>query len=860
MKRCQLAKGILLAGSVVFSNLGIAVGLGDFEVQSFINEPLRFEVDLVDLDSSKITDLRAVIAPFEDPQTAGIDFNPELADLEVSVTDDGLLVTSSQPITAPFINVLVQIDWSSGRLRREYMILLDPPVALDKEGETVSAVVNAPAVENQDQPSQPSFKPPVFDQSQVTPADAEPKVGEANTVDLYTVQKGDTLWELALRYRPSASLSVQQMMLAIQQQNPSAFAGENINRLLAGQTLRIPNTSEIQRISEAMALAEVKRQNQWLLTQQQAAQVETAVARQLGAEDASPETNDLADTQTPASTKDNDSLSATDKVNAKTNLGSVRLITNQDTPGTISEGAGDPESQQQQIAALNSELALAMEDLDRSRRENNQLVNDLSLLQQQKEAIQRLLELKENQLAVLQNSEQIQAAQRENSTATDTAQNASEVVVADKTPVTEKPSWLEPDNLKATTTHLVESLRKYYDEFKLWLLGFGLLAAVLGLLALQRRKGGTTDKTADTDDLATHGNNDLDEQVKGAAASQATNSNTSDKDDELASETSPTRNHSDLLDNAVPDTQAAIKTISHQDELPSVYQIIQESKQFTQQGRFAKAVELLSQALEYYPQDIDLTMQLMEVAIELQDVSLFYRYERSLPHDLNEARQLKMARLQGLIHEFEQEAELISQPAELISQPAIAPYSHVTDSHGTDSAVSAVDENDQPNTIATPINDEVTPDNSVQRPENDNEEVSVTDAVDVTPTVAAGHESSATSSLTGEGLAATESSQEKTQPDNPMTMPSSNTQAEGDLDPEIVAMFEGMNLQELEADDEFDFLASTDECSTKLDLARAFIDMEDNDGALTLLQEVVEEGNDEQQTLAKKLIQQISSD
>ena len=59
-------------------------------------------------------------------------------------------------------------------------------------------------------------------------------------------------------------------------------------------------------------------------------------------------------------------------------------------------------------------------------------------------------------------------------------------------------------------------------------------------------------------------------------------------------------------------------------------------------------------------------------------------------------------------------------------------------------------------------------------------------------------------------------------------------------------------------DDDFDFLGETDENATKLDLARAYIDMGDAEGARDILNEVLSEGSDEQQGEAKELLSRVS--
>jgi pilus assembly protein FimV len=63
---------------------------------------------------------------------------------------------------------------------------------------------------------------------------------------------------------------------------------------------------------------------------------------------------------------------------------------------------------------------------------------------------------------------------------------------------------------------------------------------------------------------------------------------------------------------------------------------------------------------------------------------------------------------------------------------------------------------------------------------------------------------------------------------------------------------------DLEGDDDFDFLSGTDESATKLDLARAYIDMGDTEGARDILDEVVAEGSDTQQQEARDLIARLA--
>ena len=77
-----------------------------------------------------------------------------------------------------------------------------------------------------------------------------------------------------------------------------------------------------------------------------------------------------------------------------------------------------------------------------------------------------------------------------------------------------------------------------------------------------------------------------------------------------------------------------------------------------------------------------------------------------------------------------------------------------------------------------------------------------------------------------------------------------------DILDEAVEAFGGADelADDLGDSDDFDFLDGTDEASTKLDLARAYIDMGDVDGAKDILDEVAKEGSAEQQAEAKDLL------
>lgn len=289
MSRCLTR--ISLALVLLLSSEVWAIGLGDINLDSALNEPLRAEIELLSATPEELANLTVTLASADTFARYGIDRPFFLQDIEFNVEPGGpngpvVQVRSRSPITEPFLTFLVEASWSSGRLLREYTVLLDPPTYAPP------AVRQAPAVEAprratpadsqrierqppvQQQPAQqpepapaprPVAPPPTpARERDVAPeappsAPADTSYSRQSTGDYYVV-RGDTLWGIAQRLRPDSRLSMNQTMLAIFEANPEAFSN-NINMLAAGATLRIPSADEVFQISRGDAFAEVKRQN-----------------------------------------------------------------------------------------------------------------------------------------------------------------------------------------------------------------------------------------------------------------------------------------------------------------------------------------------------------------------------------------------------------------------------------------------------------------------------------------------------------------------------------------------------------------------------------------------------------------------
>ncbi|MDR2305979.1 MAG: LysM peptidoglycan-binding domain-containing protein [Paucimonas sp.] len=321
----------IAAASALSSGVANALGLGELTLKSAQNQPLDAEIELLDVRDLTAAEVAPSLAPAEDFAKAGVALPPYLQDLTFTpvLNPNGksvLRVTSSKPLPEPVVKFLVQVMWPQGRLLRDYSVLLDQAQA---------------------QGSQPA------------PAGVNPAVSSAS----YTTKRRDTLWQIAARNTHGGS--IQQTMLAIQALNPDAFIGNNINQLKTGQVLRLPDQQQIQALAQPAATREV--------AEQYAAWRE---GRRLG-----PRARQLD------ATRRGEAGAAPSRIAQGDNL---RLV----SPG--GKGAAG------EAKALSDKLAVAQESLDTSRRDNEELKSRMTDLQSQLDKLQRLIELKNDQLARLE--------------------------------------------------------------------------------------------------------------------------------------------------------------------------------------------------------------------------------------------------------------------------------------------------------------------------------------------------------------------------------------------------------------------------------------------------------------------------
>jgi len=269
-----------------------AAGLGQLSVISPLGQPLNAEIEIVSLQPGEEEGLVARLAPPDAFRAAGIDFNPALATARFAIERRGgrplLRVRTTQPVNDPFLEILVELQWTTGRLVREYTVLLDPPeyrgpqaIAAAPAARATPAAApepkpaEAPAAQPAPEPARapapapvearplPSVPAPAAEPAPAPAAEAqvekpaaaeaekpaaepvgEPAAAEEGKV---AVKKGDTLSEIARQNLPPGA-NLNQMLIAIYRANEDAFIRKNVNLLRAGRILDIPGAEAVSAI------------------------------------------------------------------------------------------------------------------------------------------------------------------------------------------------------------------------------------------------------------------------------------------------------------------------------------------------------------------------------------------------------------------------------------------------------------------------------------------------------------------------------------------------------------------------------------------------------------------------------------
>ena len=256
----------------LWGSSAMALSLGRITVQSALGEPLRAEVDLLDINAEEAASLQPSVASPESFKAAGLDYNPALSNLQASLRrrSDGrayIRLSGERVINDPFVDLILETRWSSGRIVRDYTLLFDPPnLRTTAAATTTPAQISPQPVASPPRPAAaptptPAAAPPtasVKPASEATrtamPAAARapmaltPSAGATKV----SVKPGDTASRIAAATRPD-NVSLDQMLVALLRTNPASFMGDNVNRIKAGTILNIPTAEQAASTPAAQA-------------------------------------------------------------------------------------------------------------------------------------------------------------------------------------------------------------------------------------------------------------------------------------------------------------------------------------------------------------------------------------------------------------------------------------------------------------------------------------------------------------------------------------------------------------------------------------------------------------------------------
>ena len=432
-------KALSLAVYIALSYPGVSwgLGLGEIESASSLNQPFKAKIDLLSVNGADIRNLNVKVASPSIFRRVGIDRPAYLNGLRFrSVMENGkpvIVVSSSQAVQEPFINFLLEVSWPKGQLLKEYTVLLDPPVLM-QPGTSVASSNTAgvraePARAVQQRrvaPAQTAQQSSSAQQRQRQRIIAEQRQRDANaqrrqqalqqqrnraqgatqtaqqSADglrrpgkplaqqaakttttrntngsrTYRVRSGDTLYKVAAK-TGYQGVRTEQMMMALFEANPTAFRKRNINNLKAGVDLRRPSINEAKRISLSQARQQIRSQSSdWKSSRK--TQVASSNKAALSRDTKSPETQANA---------------------PRTNNKLVEVLGSTDSNNSANSGNL---SGQSKVNNLNRQLTLASESLSARNRENDELKSRVSELESLLRKKNRLITLKNEQLAELQ--------------------------------------------------------------------------------------------------------------------------------------------------------------------------------------------------------------------------------------------------------------------------------------------------------------------------------------------------------------------------------------------------------------------------------------------------------------------------
>lgn len=851
----NLTKNIV-AVSLLVPVSAYPLGIGDIKLHSALNQKLDAEIALLVSAGESVSDIKVRLAPPEKFDEAGVPWSYFLSKIKfkaVTLANGTTVVklSSHEALREPFLDFLLEVSWPTGSLYREFTVLVDPP-----------ATYAQPIIPVIQKPQQVAVNSYVVNKPAKKVNRRTNRQKQAVDGQYGPTGRNDYLWKVAKRTNAHNDVSVEQMMMAIYEANPGAFYKPNVNALMAGKTLKIPEKNAILKLSKKQALAAYKQQdNIWrgkgTAKPQQSIAGETKVATQLELE--APANDEVLETAVSVN-EDDLAVSRAIDTDAKSSLATA--------------------------GAEGLTLQARMEKLE-----------------QQLVMMQKMLALKDEQIAVLQNSK---------AGATDVAGSVAE---SDKekiktAEIQKQPKKADPAAVKSTVKPVavkkapkkpkpVVVQPEAESEVDLWTLILGGSgAAILGILGWMWWRKRQDEESLDNESVF-------------ASATEISLPDSSEEElsipveDGFSDYDVGTVGESSFLSAFTPSDFDAF------DADETEVDPISEADVYLAYGRYQQAEELMRQAIQDYPDRDECKLKLLEIFYTNENKSSFEEYAEELAADGKHEDKGFWAKVAEMGVELSPGSSLyamdkaametidLEQPksknesGQILddSQDAVEDFdlSVFDDNDTVQNAVKAEDKKDvdgnvldfdlsvfdldgagddkkseTENVVAEEVEAIDFDLNSMALDDTEQEKVKVDEASEI--------ESVDFDLETG--LDADENNAESdeltAEPESDIDLESFELSLNDDKDEKITAGSESIE------DFDFDFdtpvsptepvtvldtgvsdLTDMDELETKMDLARAYIDMGDTGAAKDIVEEVLEKGNELQKKSAQEILDQL---
>ena len=611
VKITGIIAGLVLSGAVY------AMGMGGINVKSALGQPLNAQIDLLSVNKSDMSGLSARLASPDAFKGAGIDYPYSLPKIKFKVKthSDGsayLSMTTQDAVNAPFVSLLVELDWASGKLLREYTFLLDPPgyKAAQPKPEVVQPVAPTAAPAPQ-APPQVKVAPKVkaLPKSEAMPMRSSApmdrkalaaKPAPANVASgPIRVKRGDTLTKIAKQIK-QPDVTLEQMLVALYRANAGQFDGHNMNRIRAGKILRRPTDADLAHLSNSEAVKVIHAQAaDWHAYRQKLAAASSVSSGQAAKQEVSGKISTSVADQTPA---------------AKQSAKEVLRLSKGEAPGDKIAAGKSAQAMQDRIHSLEEEAVARQKELKDSK-------TRIALLEKNIKEMQHLLKLKGLPVPPAKS----EAASKVAAPAAPAAKQPAKPAPKPATKPAPKP---KPRHkvVHAAPPPPAPSLMSEIIGNPLYLGGIAAVVLALGGLGFfaARRRGKGNGKKID---------------IRSAMAEKAGETTAS----HIAEPVAPSPDTGDFTGLAEEEAGPAATESEQTDEEVDP---IGEAELFMNFGRYAQAEEVLKEALNKDPNNLKYLLKLLSVYASQKDVNAFSSFARRV-QDSGDAEAWEQAAAMG---------------------------------------------------------------------------------------------------------------------------------------------------------------------------------------------------------------------